>query len=226
MPNNPITVPLPADLPTNWVYGQTVGPNGTDVGLSEQHGYNYLMTQVNAAQTAAGDVGQAVEDLQPQTVYPYTHQKNGTVNALTGAEGAVYISRSMTAAYEYGETWTLNGTPVTVQYCDGSLVPPHQLITGDLLVGRVSGSVITLKLFDQKPKKIVVNIIPVIKGHYGGDQGITKSTADMLAGRLDPKWQYTWIKDTIESHRIVTAAEISRKNGGRKVDMTEIPDIE
>ena len=48
----------------------------------------------------------------------------------------------------------------------------------------------------------------------------------MIAGKLDPNGQYTWIKDTIESHRIVTAAEISRKNGGRKVDMTEIPDIE
>lgn len=94
------------------------------------------------------------------------------------------------------------------------------------LVADDSGSVITLKLFDKKPKKIIVNIIPVIKGHYGGDQGITKATADMLAGRLDPKGQYTWIKDTIESHRIVTAAELSRKNGGRKVDMTEIPDIE
>ena len=94
------------------------------------------------------------------------------------------------------------------------------------LIADDTGSVIQLKLFDKKPKKIIVNIIPVIKGHYGGDQGITKSTADMLAGKLDPNGQYTWIKDTIESHRIVTAAEISRKNGGRKVDMTEIPDIE
>lgn len=93
------------------------------------------------------------------------------------------------------------------------------------LVADDSGSVIYLKLFDKKPKKIIVNIIPVIKGHYGGDQGITKATADLVAGKLDPKGQYTWIKDTIESHRIVMAAELSRKNGGRKVDASEIPDI-
>ena len=43
---------LPADLPENWQQGQTISPNGTEVGLSEQHGYNYLMRQVNAAQTA------------------------------------------------------------------------------------------------------------------------------------------------------------------------------
>ena len=35
MADNPITTPLPADLPEQWTYGQTVGPNGTDVGLTE-----------------------------------------------------------------------------------------------------------------------------------------------------------------------------------------------
>lgn len=59
MADNPITTPLPADLPTDWVYGQTIGPQGTDVGLSPQHGYNYLMQQVNAAQQAATQIGQA-----------------------------------------------------------------------------------------------------------------------------------------------------------------------
>lgn len=63
MAENPITVPLPADLPTNWVYGQTVGPDGSDVGLSQQHGYNYLMEQVNAAQQAAEELGDAFSGL-------------------------------------------------------------------------------------------------------------------------------------------------------------------
>lgn len=63
MADNPITTPLPADLPTNWVYGQTIGPQGTDVGLTQQHGYNYLMQQVNAAQQAATQIGQAFSGL-------------------------------------------------------------------------------------------------------------------------------------------------------------------
>ena len=63
MANNPITTPLPADLPTNWTYGQTIGASGTDVGLAEQHGYNYLMKQVNAAQQAATQIGQAFSGL-------------------------------------------------------------------------------------------------------------------------------------------------------------------
>lgn len=63
MASNPITQSLPADLPTNWVYGQTVGPEGTDVGLTEQHGYNYLMEQVNAAQNALKEVGESYSEL-------------------------------------------------------------------------------------------------------------------------------------------------------------------
>lgn len=63
MANNPITTPLPADLPANWTYGQTIGASGTDVGLTPQHGYNYLMQQVNAAQQAAKQIGQAFSGL-------------------------------------------------------------------------------------------------------------------------------------------------------------------
>ena len=43
---------LLADLPENWNENQYVAPNGPQVGLTEQHGYNYLMKQVNNAQVA------------------------------------------------------------------------------------------------------------------------------------------------------------------------------
>ncbi len=45
MAENPIKTPLPADLPEDWTGGQTVAPTGAEVGLSEQHGYNYLMSR-------------------------------------------------------------------------------------------------------------------------------------------------------------------------------------
>lgn len=59
---NPITTPLPADLPENWQTSQIVAPDGADAGLSEQHGYNYLMRQVNAAQEGVNTLGEALED--------------------------------------------------------------------------------------------------------------------------------------------------------------------
>ena len=55
-----ITVPLPADLPTDWQTSDIVAPNGTDAGLEEQYGYNYLMQAVNNAQTAIQDTAGAV----------------------------------------------------------------------------------------------------------------------------------------------------------------------
>ena len=68
MPDNPISTPLPADLPVNWQTGQIVAPNGADVGLSAQHGYNYLMQQLNAAQQAVNTLGQAIAALTGEDI--------------------------------------------------------------------------------------------------------------------------------------------------------------
>lgn len=54
--NAPNLPALPADLPENWTYGQTVSPNGTEAGLTPKHGYNYLMQQVNQAQAILNQV--------------------------------------------------------------------------------------------------------------------------------------------------------------------------
>lgn len=75
---NPITVPLPADLPENWTKGQTVAPNGAGAGLAKQYGYNYLMAQVNAAQEAL----QQVADYFPNLA---TTEDGGGFIQFTGA---------------------------------------------------------------------------------------------------------------------------------------------
>lgn len=63
MADKPIRSPLAADLPENWSTGQIVAPAGSDVGLSQRHGYNYLMKQVNAAQEAVNQINDAFTDL-------------------------------------------------------------------------------------------------------------------------------------------------------------------
>lgn len=75
MADNPITVPLPADLPEDWEANDIVAPDGADAGLSEQHGYNYLMEQVNNAQTALTEVGAAFSGLAT------TQDVDGTLKA-------------------------------------------------------------------------------------------------------------------------------------------------
>lgn len=63
MAEKPIQTPLPADLPTDWVMDQIVSPGGTEVGLTQQHGYNYLNAAVNAAQQAINTINDAFPDI-------------------------------------------------------------------------------------------------------------------------------------------------------------------
>lgn len=79
MADNPIKTPLPADLPENWLNTQTIAATGADVGLSKQHGYNYLMQQVNAAQKGVNLLGSSIAGLTPATLgaVPNTRKVNG-----------------------------------------------------------------------------------------------------------------------------------------------------
>lgn len=65
MATRPVKQSLPADLPENWTDSQYVSPGGTEVGLTPQHGYNYLNRQVNAVQKAAQEIDAAFENLAP-----------------------------------------------------------------------------------------------------------------------------------------------------------------
>lgn len=65
MATRPVKQNLPADLPENWTDSQYVSPGGTEVGLTPQHGYNYLNRQVNAVQKAAQEIDEAFENLAP-----------------------------------------------------------------------------------------------------------------------------------------------------------------
>lgn len=63
MATKPIPAPLLADLPEDWTVGQTVAPTGEEVGLSQQHGYNYLMEKVNEAIQAINALNEGFEDV-------------------------------------------------------------------------------------------------------------------------------------------------------------------
>lgn len=68
---------LPADLPENWTQGQIVSPNGTETGLTEQHGYNYLMKQVNNTQTEVNNINDALPDVAQQVTVEEINNKIG-----------------------------------------------------------------------------------------------------------------------------------------------------
>lgn len=69
---------LPADLPENWTRGQIVSPNGIETGLTEKHGYNYLMKQVNDTQTEVNNINTALPDVAQQATVEEINNKIGT----------------------------------------------------------------------------------------------------------------------------------------------------
>lgn len=83
---NPISSPLPADLPTNWQTGQTVAPNGSDVGLAQQYGYNYQSQQINAAQQAINTIG---------AQFPNLYGKGDTVPIANGGTGGTSVAAAL-----------------------------------------------------------------------------------------------------------------------------------
>lgn len=113
MAEKPISTPLPADLPEDWTYGQTVAPAGSDVGLSQQHGYNYLMSQVNAAQQAVntmnnafeglpslGEGGTIPEDEIPELPYIPSSEK-GTANGVASLDSSGKVPSSQLPDMDY-----------------------------------------------------------------------------------------------------------------------------
>ena len=63
MATKPIPNPLLADLQDDWPVGQNVAPTGEEVGLTHQHGYNYLMEKVNEVIQAINDLNEGFEDI-------------------------------------------------------------------------------------------------------------------------------------------------------------------
>lgn len=109
-----IVVPnLPANLPTDWTLDQTITPNGTEVWLGQEYGYNYLMEQVNSAQNAlitlAAQALQDVEGLGKGLFNADASRADGVV-AITGPEDANMITFVAPADWVDGDTYTYNGT--------------------------------------------------------------------------------------------------------------------
>ncbi len=60
-----------------------------------------------------------------------------------------------------------------------------------------------------------------LKGHGGGDSGIVEDFLNMLIDGAEPTERTTTLEHSMESHYVALAAEESRLNGGKLVDLEE-----
>lgn len=86
MADKPIATNPTADIPQNWTDGQIVAPSGTSVGLTEKHGWNYIMSKINQALTLIGtlnDAWDAFKALAFKASASATYTPAGTVSKPT-----------------------------------------------------------------------------------------------------------------------------------------------
>ena len=88
---------LPADLPEDWTSNQKISPNGTEVGLSEQHGYNYLMKQVNDTQNEVNNIGTTIEAALEDVAKEASVQEVITTIGDTGDTGGSTVAGTVMA---------------------------------------------------------------------------------------------------------------------------------
>lgn len=126
MADRPLTAPLTADLPENWRLGQIVAPQGADAGLSEQHGYNYLMAAVNAAIRAINTLNEGFDGA--------AGSEDIGVSSFNGRTGAVTPQTGDYTAAQVGarpDTWT----PTAAQV---GAVPATRKVNGKPLSSDIS----------------------------------------------------------------------------------------
>lgn len=121
MADRPLPAPLPADLPEDWTSGQIVAPDGADVGLSEQHGYNYQSKQINDAQRAVNQIREVLE--------------NGDIENTVTVEGGGHMDMEESLG---GPPYTITvteetDTPLTAEDV-GAIPLPDNPVMGQVLI--------------------------------------------------------------------------------------------
>lgn len=94
MAQKPVLETLPADLPVNWTNQQFISPHGLEVGLTTQHGYNYLNQQINDAQVAINQINEGFSVLALDNVNV----------SVYGEHPASYVSDSVNKNYVISAT--------------------------------------------------------------------------------------------------------------------------
>lgn len=109
MADRPLSNKLPANLPTNWATNQIISPAGTDVGLTEAHGYNYQSEQINAAQSGVNVINAAFDGLATSAALS-AHTGDTTVH-LTATERTVWNGKAntVTMTCTVPVAWTASG---------------------------------------------------------------------------------------------------------------------
>ena len=149
---------LPADLPEDWTQSQFISPNGTEVGLTPQHGYNYLMQQVNAAQTAINNITAEIsgalegvaQETTSQSILTDTQEiistlGGGTEQSVTEMLQTLLNSPLVIKSIQYGVTTFSGATDAATDITIGTVNPQKcfVLLNGSAIAARNNEDAVT-----------------------------------------------------------------------------------
>lgn len=166
MADKPLSTLLPADLPENWQYNQIVAPEGAEVGLSEQHGYNYLMAQVNAVQAAVNAVNEAFAGLAALTNGKISLDQLPMDGSLSATSGNPVQNKVVQKAISDINTALGGKAPST---------HAHNY-AGSSSAGGAANSAVKL----QTPRSIQVNLGSTAAVNFDGTSGVSPGVTGIL----------------------------------------------
>lgn len=112
--NRPIPTNPVADIPANWTDNQIVAPDGTSVGLTVKHGWNYIMGKINEALSDLGIINTAFDlfgSLAGKDAASGSYTPAGTVSKPTITVTANTASIGSVSGWNAGSVPTL-GTAI------------------------------------------------------------------------------------------------------------------
>ena len=169
MAENPISTPLPADLPTNWTYGQTIAPSGAEAGLSEQHGYNYLMRQVNSAQEGVNALGEALVGV-PTLVdgkVPVSQLPAGTPNGVAGLDSSGRVPSAQLPDLDYDPAGSANAVQANLTAHTNNKANPHDVTVQQIGAAAVSHNHSAGDITSGTLSSARLPVVPISKGGTG-----------------------------------------------------------
>lgn len=172
MAQNPVNPPMPADLPTDWTYGQTVAPTGAEAGLPQTYGFNYLMQQVNDAQAMINKIGAAIAALSAADVnaVPNTRTVNG--KALSAD-----VTLSAADVKARPETWMPTAADVGALASGGTAAAATKLATARTIRTNLASTSAASFNGTANVTPGVSGVLPVANGGTGGSSVDTSTYA-------------------------------------------------
>lgn len=176
---------LPADLPENWTSGQIISPNGTEVGLDAKHGYNYLMKQVNAAQSGVNTLSDNMTGVAQESTLQGVKTDVETLSTAAAKEATLQTVKTNVAQVQ------TDVTDLSQNFNDLTSIWQHTDTTVDTVLSRVGTTTDTNG--SQTTGTVMGKLNKVMEGTEGqltqlellaankGSATATFSTSDLLA---------------------------------------------